>query len=228
VLSCHTEGEEPNGGFELELVYYSPPVKQQADSKVNELAGSRAPLLADLAPRSISGGPDAIVSLLVGRYETPLGTTEIRQGEYGKLSGVWGVQTAYFTCDFDTEISASLEISGFKIFGRRDPFTGALHWNGGQIWTRLQHEEEPSSLAGHWSWGGEPAIELVSSSEGVLCATGVWGVQKIRLEMETITNSVVCEMAGGIRLHGHLREEDGVIRWGNGQVWRRNSKAALE
>jgi hypothetical protein len=216
-LSAHSEGEEPSGGFDLELIYYSPQAKVSKPN--NTLSGKpfrseTPPIMTDLSPRR---SKDEFASVLCGVYDTPLGLTEIKKSAKDIMSGMWGAQRATFEAFSYSQICATLELSRMRILAVRDPNSGDIRWNSGQVWFR-----KSTSLGGIWKWGEEPHIELmekVSNEEGRRLG-GIWGAQSIEVAI-CQDNKVRCDLASGISVFGVL-EDPCCIRWENGQVWRKN------
>ena len=216
VFSAHSDGEEPTGGFDLELIYHTPG-KIELPVLVEPLRLPR-PLFADLSPRADCPWSE----LVIGAYNTPLGLTEIASSSSGHLSGRWGAQTATYTVLSAGDISASLEISGIQIQGVRDTTSGSIRWNGGQLWTRADRGAAVRSpeLAGTWSWGSQPFIELTREDDAK--SMGFWGAQRVTLNRSRFdVDAVLLELENGISMRGMLNEAGTRIKWNNGQLWER-------
>ena len=189
----YSDGEEPEGGLDIELLYYSPP-QPCSDCGVGS---------TPLSPRVAS---DSALSSLVGDYSTPLAelTSLTADGcDFQLLRGSWGAQAICVSLTGPDSLAAVFVETGFKIPGE---IKGReIHWFGGQIWRKW-------GLAGVWETG-HCRVELDETG------AGVWGSRQISVSREGIQISALFD---SFTLRGRNFSPD-ELRWENGQIWRRNN-----
>ena len=212
---AYTDGESPEGGVDLDLVYWDRGTKKNSET----FSPPVFPLSAvAMSPRAALNSGDKLLPLspladLEGSYQTPIGDIDLTLGGDGRLRGQWGTQPVEVGAAGRGEVTANFTFSGMKISGiiRKDSI---IQWMGGQFWkkkSQVPMKTSTEDFSGKWFTGFN---EIILSPYSLNSWHGVWGVREVELKRE---QDGVVAILGAVSMNGQFQDQK--IKWGNGQLW---------